>query len=225
VNIPKPNRLESGALSPAKLTYLHLNVPAQDIHHAPSRASGTRQYLGACDAVRKIKPSWRGELEITDTIQTLLTDGHRVSVQKVQGWWKDTGKPEDLLEANQLILQELQPYNHGKVEETASLTNDVGVGEGTIIHGRTTIRGPVVIGEHCDIGPNAYIGPYTSIGDHARIANTEIENSIVMSGARIDCGKRITDSLIGRRVRILGHEQNLPKGHKLVLGDMATVTL
>jgi NDP-sugar pyrophosphorylase family protein len=131
----------------------------------------------------------------------------------------------DLLEANQLILQELQPYNNGKVEETASLTNDVGVGEDIVIHGRTTIRGPVIIGEHCEIGPNTYIEPYTSIGDHVRIANTEIENSIVMSGARIDYGKRVTDSPIGKNVTILSHEQNLPKGHKLILGDMATVTL
>ena len=82
-----------------------------------------------------------------------------------------------------------------------------------------------MIDEHCEIGPNTYIGPYTSIGDHVILANTEIENSIVMSGAHIDCGKSIVDSLIGRRVRILGHEQNLPKGHKLILGDMATVTL
>jgi glucose-1-phosphate thymidylyltransferase len=173
----------------------------------------------------RIKPSWRGELEITDTVQTLLTDGHGVSVQRVQGWWKDTGKPEDLLEANRLILRELQPYNHGKVGETATLTNDVGVGEGTVIHGRTTIRGPVIIGEHCEIGPNTYIGPYTSIGDHATIRNTEIENTIIMSGALIDCGKRITDSLIGRKVRILSSDQNLPRGHRLILGDMVTVTL
>jgi len=131
----------------------------------------------------------------------------------------------DLLEANQLILQELQPYNHGKVEETATLTNNVGIGEGAIIHGRTTIRGPVVIGEHCEIGPNTYIGSYTSIGDHVRIANTEIENSIIMEGAHIDCGRRIVDSLIGRNVKILGYEQNIPKGHRLILGDMATVTL
>ena len=177
------------------------------------------------DAVKKIKPSWRGELEITDTIQTLLTTGAKVQVQKVQGWWKDTGKPEDLLEANQLILQELQPYNHGKVEETATLTNNVGIGEGTIIHNRTTIRGPVIIGEHCEIGPNTYIGPYTSIGDHATIRNTEIENTIIMSGALIDCGKRITDSLIGKNVEIIDSNQFVPKGHKLILGDQSTVTL
>jgi glucose-1-phosphate thymidylyltransferase len=177
------------------------------------------------DAVQKIKLSWRGELEITDTIQMLLTDGAKVSVQKVQGWWKDTGKSEDLLEANQLVLQELQPYNYGLIEESASLTNNVGVGEGSIIHGRTTIRGPVIIGENCEIGPNTYVGPYTSIGDHVKIANTEIENSIIMEGARIDCGKRITDSLIGKNVEIVDSNLTVPKGHKLILGDASKVTL
>jgi glucose-1-phosphate thymidylyltransferase len=177
------------------------------------------------EALKHIEPSWRGELEITDTIQTLLTTGAKVEIQKVHGWWKDTGKPEDLLEANQLILHDLQPYNHGITEETATITNSVGIGEGTVIHSRTTIRGPAIIGDHCEIGPNAYIGPYTSIGDQSTIRNTEIENTIVMRGTIIDCGRRITDSLIGRSVTILGHEQNLPKGHRLILGDMATVTL
>jgi glucose-1-phosphate thymidylyltransferase len=121
------------------------------------------------------------------------------------------GRAEGLLEANQFILQELQPYNQGKVEETATLTNNVGVGEGTIIHGRTTIRGPVVIGEHCEIGPNTYIGPYTSIGDNSTILNTEAENSIIMEGAHIDCGRRIVDSLIGRNVKILSSEKNIPE--------------
>lgn len=177
------------------------------------------------DAVKLIKPSWRGELEITDTIQTLLTQGHKVKVQKVEGWWKDTGKPEDLLEANQLILQDLQPYNNGKIEDTATLSNNVAIGEGTIIHSRTTIRGPVIIGDHCEIGPNVFIGPYTSIGNQTTIRNTEIENTIIMENAQIDCGKRITDSLIGRNVEILAYEQNIPKGHKLILGDMTKITL
>jgi glucose-1-phosphate thymidylyltransferase len=177
------------------------------------------------DAVRKIKPSWRGELEITDTIQTLLTDGHKVSVQKVQGWWKDTGKPEDLLEANQLCLGDMEPYNHGKMDEAAVINSLVGIGEGTVIHERTTIRGPAVIGRNCVIGPNAYIGPYTSIGDHVRIANTEIENSIVMSGARIDCRKRVTDSLIGKNVEITDSNQFIPKGHKLIPGDQSRAAL
>jgi glucose-1-phosphate thymidylyltransferase len=177
------------------------------------------------DAVKKIKPSWRGELEITDTIQTLFNEGSKISVQRVQGWWKDTGKPEDLLEANQLVLHELEPYNHGTIEKNATITNNVGIGSGTTIHSRTTIRGPAIIGEECEIGPNTYIGPYTSIGNAVTIQNSEIENSIVMEKTHIDCGRRITDSLIGREVKILGYEQNLPKGHKLILGDMGYITI
>ena len=148
-----------------------------------------------------------------------------MKVQKVQGWWKDTGKPEYLLEANQLILRDLEPYNRGTIEDTATISNNVGIGEGSIIHSRTTIRGPVITGDHCEIDPNTYIGPYSSIGDRVRIANTEIENTVVMQGAHIDCGKRITDSLIGRNVEILAYEQNIPKGHKLILGDMTKITL
>jgi len=177
------------------------------------------------DAIKQIKPSWWGELEITDTIQTLLTDGVSVAVQKVQGWWKDTGKPEDLLEANQLILHDLEPHNHGTIEDTAMVTNSVGIGRYTVIHSRTTIRGPAIIGDQCEIGPNTYIGPYTSIGDNSTITNTKVENSIIMKGTYIDCGRRITDSLIGRNVEILGYEQSLPKGHRLIIGDMSKVTL
>lgn len=177
------------------------------------------------DALNKIRPSWRGELEITDTIQTLLADGAKVGVQKVRGWWKDTGLASDLLEANQLILQELKPHNNGVVSDSASLTGAVQVGIGTVINAGSTIRGPVIIGEHCEIGPNTYIGPYTSVGDHTKIANTEIENSIVMEGAKIDCNKKITDSLIGKNVEITDSNLNVPKGHKLILGDASKVTL
>ena len=95
----------------------------------------------------------------------------------------------------------------------------------TIINGRTTIRGPAIIGDHCEIGPNSYIGPYTSIGNSVTILNSEIENSIIMEKTYIDCGKRITDSLIGRDVRILGYEQNIPRGYKLILGDKGYITI
>lgn len=177
------------------------------------------------NAVKEIKPSWRGELEITDTIQTLLSKGARVNVQKVKGWWKDTGKPEDLLDANQLILRDLEPYNLGIIEDTAIIANNVGIGEHTNIHSMTTIRGPVIIGENCEIGPNTYIGPYTSIGDGVTIRNTEVENSIIMEDSYIDCDSRITDSLIGRKVRISNHERNIPKGHKLIVGDQSIINL
>ena len=129
------------------------------------------------------------------------------------------------MEANQLVLNDLEPYNRGTIEDAAIITNSVGIGEETIIHRHTAIRGPVVIGDRCEIGPDAYIGPYTSIGDHVTLLNTEIENSIVMSDAHIDCDKRITDSIIGRNVEILSYELNLPRGHKLILGDTSKVTL
>ena len=178
------------------------------------------------DAIKEIKPSWRGELEITDTIQTLLNQGLRINIVKVEGWWKDTGKPEDLLDANQLILDDLQPYNNGHVKDTATVTNSVGIGQGTIIHRRTTIRGPAIIGDHCEIGPNTYIGPYTSIGNDSTVLNTEIENSIVMEGSYIDCGRKITDSLIGRRVKIMSSElARARKGYKLIVGDQSTINL
>jgi len=178
------------------------------------------------DAVKNIRPSWRGEYEITDAIQALIAAGGSVKVQKVEGWWKDTGRPEDLLEANQLVLQEMAPSNLGTVDgEGTSVAANTSIGRGTVIHHRTTVRGPTIVGDNCEIGPNAYIGPYTSIGNNVTIRNAEIENSIVMDGAEIDCGRRITDSLIGRKVTIRSYEQNVPKGYRLFLGDMAYVSI
>lgn len=174
-------------------------------------------------AIEKIKPSWRGELEITDAIQVLLNSGAKVCFQFVQGWWKDTGRPEDLLEANQLVLQELQPFNEGIVEDGATVTGSAGIGKDTVVHGRTTIRGPVILGEHCEIGPNVYIGPYTSIGNDVTIRNSEVENSIIMDGAYIECGKRIIDSLIGMKANVVSSEDNVPKGLKLILGDLTYI--
>jgi len=129
-----------------------------------------------------------------------------------------------LARANQLVLNDLEPYNRGTVEDAAAMTNSVGIGEGTIIHRHTAIRGPVVIGDRCEIGPNACIGPYTSIGDHVTLLNTEMENSIVMNGSRIDCGKKITDSLIGKDVEVLDSAQRLPEGHRLIVGDSSKVS-
>jgi len=175
------------------------------------------------DAVKKIKPSWRNELEITDTIQIMLNDGDKVDVEFVNDWWKDTGKPEDLLEANQLILHDLEPVNKGVLEEEVTLTRNVSIGDNTIIRKGSSIRGPAIIGGTCEIGPNAYVGPYTSIGDHVKLKNTEIENSIVMDNAYIDCGKRIVDSIVGRNAKIVDSSCNLPRGYRLILGDMTYV--
>lgn len=171
------------------------------------------------EACKRIKPSWRGELEITDAIQELINMGKKVDVLFVEGWWKDTGKPEDLLEANQLVLQDLKPYNMGVVEDGVVITGNVAIDEGTVIHKGSTIRGPVIIGKNCDIGPNVYIGPYTSIGDRSRIVGAEIENSIVMNDVVIECNRRIVDSIIGSYSQIVDHEKNRPRGFKLILGE------
>ncbi|PUA31222.1 MAG: glucose-1-phosphate thymidylyltransferase [Candidatus Terraquivivens tikiterensis] len=171
------------------------------------------------EACRRIRPSWRGELEITDAIQTLIDMKKRVDVNFVEGWWKDTGKPEDLLEANQLVLQELEPCTKGSVEEGVVVTGNVVIGEGTVVRKESTIRGPVVIGRDCEIGPNVYIGPYTSIGDRTRIVGAEIENSIIMNDVVIECNRRIVDSIIGNHTTIIEHEKNRPRGFKFILGE------
>jgi glucose-1-phosphate thymidylyltransferase len=177
------------------------------------------------EAIERIRPSWRGELEITDAIQVLLESGAKIDCQFVQGWWKDTGKPEDLLEANQLVLQEIQSSCEGKIESGAMVSGQVKVGRDTVVRDGTTMRGPIVIGEHCEIGPSVYVGPYTSIGNNVIVRNCEIENSIVMDGAYMDCGKRIIDSLIGTNVKVLDSRDSVPKGIKLVLGDMTYVSI
>ncbi|MEM3526392.1 MAG: glucose-1-phosphate thymidylyltransferase, partial [Candidatus Jordarchaeaceae archaeon] len=121
------------------------------------------------EAIEKIKPSWRNELEITDAIQELVNKNYDIHVHFVSGWWKDTGKPEDLLEANQLVLSDLKPENKGEIHSSVIIQGNVSIGAGTVIKEGCCLRGPVMIGERCKIGPNTYIGPYTSIGDDVTI--------------------------------------------------------
>jgi glucose-1-phosphate thymidylyltransferase len=170
------------------------------------------------DVIKRLKPSWRNELEITDAIQMLLDEGRTVGYRMVDGWWKDTGKPEDLLEANHLILTDLKASNDGTIEEQTNIIGNVAIGKNTTIKNNTCIRGPVTIGCDCKIGPDTYVGPYTSIGSNVTIVGGEIENSIVMEGASISCDERIVDSLIGREARITSNSAK-PCGYRLVIGD------
>jgi glucose-1-phosphate thymidylyltransferase len=174
------------------------------------------------EAAKNIKPSWRNELEITDAIQYLIENGFKVYSEIVSGWWKDTGKPEDIIEANQLVLDELEPYTRGVLDDGVVIKGRVGIGENTVIKSGSVIKGPVIIGKNCKIGPNTYIGPYTSIGDNCGIINGEIESSIIMDGTTINCSKKIVDSLIGKGVKIFERKE-LPKGNRLVIGDNSAV--
>lgn len=171
------------------------------------------------EAVNAIKPSLRGELEITDAIQYLVERGKKVDAAKVSGWWKDTGRPEDLLEANQLVLSDIEPKLEGELSEETELAGSLILGKNSKTVGKVSIRGPAVIGNNVTIGPNVYIGPYTSVGDDCILKDVEIENSIVMKGSRIETNKRIVDSLIGSYCTILNGDTIRPHGYKLIIGE------
>jgi glucose-1-phosphate thymidylyltransferase len=171
------------------------------------------------DAIRRLQPSWRNELEITDAIQTLLDDGLEVRHRLVKGWWKDTGLPEDILEANQLVLSELSSYNRGRLEKDVKVSGIVCVGEGTVVRAGTTLRGPLIIGKGCEIGPDAYVGPYTSIGDNTLVRGAEVENTIIVGNCKIECKRRIVDSLIGSNTQISDSENSLPRGSRFIIGE------
>lgn len=173
------------------------------------------------EAVKAIKPSWRNELEITDAIQWLVDEGYHVKASIARGWWKDTGMPGDILSANNLILDVLEPSCQGKILDGSLIQGRVELGEGSILEKGSVVRGPAIIGRDCKIS-NSYIGPYTSIGDGCEIANSEIEGSIVMDGTRIDVRRKIVDSLIGANVRIFESAQK-PNGHRFVVGDSSEV--
>ena len=173
------------------------------------------------DSVRKITPSFRNELEITDAIQNLIESGREVRPHIVEGWWKDMGKLEDLLEANRLILDTMERRIDGEVDDASRLEGKVTVEAGAHIE-RSVVRGPAVIGAGARL-IDAYVGPFTAIGDGVEVRETEIEHSIVLEGARItDLGNRIEDSLIGRGVSIYRLPVR-PSAYRFVLGDNSEV--
>ncbi|MFA5854098.1 MAG: glucose-1-phosphate thymidylyltransferase [Patescibacteria group bacterium] len=178
------------------------------------------------EAFAHIKPSSRGEYEISDIHTWLIENGKSVGYEEITGWWKDTGKPEDLLEGNQLLLNEMADEGRegAEIDTTAVIQGKVSIGKGTVIGPKVLIRGPVVIGENCKI-ENSYIGPYTSIGRGVEIYNTEIEHSVIFEDVDINCSKRIVDSLIGANATISSAHATLPLGHKLVIGDNAVVEI
>lgn len=176
-------------------------------------------------AIEKLKPSWRNELEITEAIQNLLDAGGKISYHQVSGWWKDTGRPEDILEANQLVLRDLKSSLKGKIDEEVSVSGSVEVGEGTVVRRGASLRGPVIIGDYSEIGGGAYIGPYTSVGNRVKIHGAEIENSIVLDGTVVDCRERIVDSIIGKNSKIVTDNGHRPTGRRFVVGESTFVSL
>ncbi|MCZ1006979.1 glucose-1-phosphate thymidylyltransferase [Streptomyces lydicus] len=174
------------------------------------------------EAVRSIEASWRGELEITDALQWLIDHRWGVRSTTVCGYWKDTGNAADMLEVNRSVLETLEPFVHGKVDERSEMIGRVVIEEGAEVSG-SRIVGPVVIGEGTVVR-DAYIGPYTSVGANCRIEESEIEYSIVLRGSSV-CGvRRVEASLIGRDVEVTPAPR-VPSAHRLVLGDHSKVQI
>ena len=173
------------------------------------------------EAVNAIQPSWRGELEITDAIQYLIEQDYQVYPYIHEGWWIDTGKMEDMLEANRLVLESNESRIEGLVDADSKVNGKVVIEKDAEII-NSTVRGPAIIGERTRV-VNAYIGPYTSIYHDCLIADCEIEHSIIMEDCKIeDIHHRIEDSLIGRNVEIVRSPVK-PRAYKMVLGDHSKV--
>jgi glucose-1-phosphate thymidylyltransferase len=174
------------------------------------------------DAARAIEPSARGELEITDAIQWLVDGGRRVDPHIVHGWWKDTGQVQDMLEANRLILDDIEERHDGKVVDSR-VEGRVCIEQGARLE-RATVRGPAIIGAGATI-TDAYIGPYTAIGEDVTISHAELEHSIVLAGSSIrDLDSRVEASLIGRNVKI-GRGPSMPRAYRFVVGDNAEISI
>lgn len=172
-------------------------------------------------AVSAIKPSWRGELEITDAIQWLVNNGHAVHPYIHRGWWIDTGKREDMLEANDLVLEEIEYTIEGYADRDSQVGRRVRVERGAEII-NSVVRGPSIIGENARI-INSYVGPFTSIYHNVTIENSEIEHSMVLENSEItNIEARIQDSLIGRNV-VINKSPIKPKSLKFALADNSQV--
>jgi glucose-1-phosphate thymidylyltransferase len=174
------------------------------------------------DAAKRIEPSWRDELEITDAIQLLIDGGSRVESHTVAGWWKDTGQLADMLEANRLVLEDLERSINGEIVDS-KVEGRVVVDEGARLE-RAVVRGPAIIGAGAQIS-DAYVGPYTSIGGDVTVARCEVEHSILLSGAHVsDLSARLEASLLGRDVKLTGSD-GLPKTLRMIVGDRSEIEI
>ncbi len=175
------------------------------------------------EAVNNIVPSARGELEISDAHQYLLDHDYQVSYSEITGWWKDTGKPEDILEANRLILEHTKSSISGTVDRESTVTGEVVLEKGAKII-NSVVRGPVVIGRNTIID-NSFLGPFTSIGDECLIIKSEVEFSIVLNQCEInDVRVRIENSLLGHGARVIKATAR-PKTHRFMVGDQSLIEM
>ena len=175
------------------------------------------------DAIAQIKPSWRNELEITHAIQKLMEMGEVVNYHMLDGWWLDTGKKDDLLEANRVVLDDYTKRDiQGEIDSESQVVGRVELRKGAKVE-NSTIRGPVSVAEGCLI-KDSFIGPFTSIGENVVINKSSIEHSVILEDCNINNIERLADSVLGKNGRLLKREGGLrPK--KLFVGDNANIEL
>ena len=175
------------------------------------------------DAISAIKPSWRGELEITDAIQQLLDGGRRVDSRMLTSWWLDTGKKDDLLEANRVVLDEwVERKIAGDVDAASAITGKVSLEAGVRVE-RSTIRGPVVVAEGCAI-LDAFVGPYTSIGPNCTITRSRVEHSVLLAGSSLEGVDSLEDSVLGHNAKV-ARDNHAHRALRLMIGDDCEVCL
>ena len=175
------------------------------------------------EAVNNIKPSKRGELEISDAHQFLIENGYEVSFSEITGWWKDTGQPSDLLDANCLVLDNIKSQNNGNIDDMSKKTGEVIIGKNSSII-NSIIKGPVIIDNDCII-KDSYIGSHSSIGKNCKITNAKVEYSILMEGCVLDSLNQIMkSSLLGKNVKVVG-SNNQNNNSTFLLGDQSYVEL
>jgi len=193
----------------------------------PSNLAVTGIYLltpKIFDVIDRLKPSWRNELEITDALHMLLEEKNKITYNMITDYWKDTGTPEDIINANGAILEKMTPYFHAKKENGVLIEGKVMVDEGTILKNGAKIVGPVIIGKDCIIESDTTIGPNASIGDNSRLAKCEISNSIVMADCNIECNIKIKNSIIAYNSSI-SHDSEKQNGKIFLLGEGTRITL
>lgn len=170
------------------------------------------------DYIKKLKPSWRNEYEITEAIQMLLKDNKNIGYDIINGWWKDTGTVDDILSANMLVLDKQK-----NIEERKNVKGKVVIGENVVLSDDSIIRGPAIIGNNTSIEDKTFIGPYTSIGNNCKIRKASIENSIIMDNSNIDTENNIIDSIIGENSIIMNANSLKPDGKRLLLGENSRI--
>jgi glucose-1-phosphate thymidylyltransferase len=206
----------------------------RSIEEKPSQPRSSLAVVGAYvfgslvhEVVPTLRPSARGELEITDLIREVDQRTGRVRVVRINGWWKDTGRPEDLLEANARVLSSRSRDGfrmRGRVEPDCSVQGPVDMGEGSVVKGGSSIRGPAILGCRVVVENGARVGPFTALGDDVVLRRAEVDRSIIMDGVEIDADLRVVDSIVGRGATIASRGKP-PSGQSFIIGDASRIVL